>query len=108
MSISRPIALVFHREWLMSRFWQSASQCWQQQKARAIGLAVFLVVLVLLQLLVQLFLNLWNRNFFDALGRKDVSAKRALLRDSSRRSTALLIPMQNTVPDLFGGFGKPK
>ena len=71
MGISRPIALIFHRKWLLSRFWRSASQCWQQQKARAIGLAVFLVVLVLLQLLVQLLLNLWNRNFFDALGRKD-------------------------------------
>jgi vitamin B12/bleomycin/antimicrobial peptide transport system ATP-binding/permease protein len=71
MSISRPIALIFRRKWLLSRFWRSASQCWQLQKARAIGLAVFLVVLVLLQLLVQLLLNLWNRNFFDALGRKD-------------------------------------
>jgi vitamin B12/bleomycin/antimicrobial peptide transport system ATP-binding/permease protein len=71
MSISRPIALVFRRKWLLSRFWRSASQCWQQQKARAIGLAIFLVVLVLLQLLVQLLLNLWNRNFFDALGRRD-------------------------------------
>src|SRR3974377_565854 len=71
MSVSRPIALVFGRKWLLSRFWRSALQCWQQQKARAIGLAVFLVVLVLLQLLVQLLLNLWNRNFFDAVGRKD-------------------------------------
>jgi len=35
------------------------------------GLALFLVGLVLLQLLTQVFLNLWNRNFFDALGRKD-------------------------------------
>lgn len=71
MRLSRPIALVFRRKWLLSRFWRSASQCWQQQKARAIGLAVLLVVLALLQLLVQLLLNLWNRNFFDALGRKD-------------------------------------
>lgn len=71
MSISRSIALIFRRKWLLSRFWRSASQCWQLQKARAIGLAVFLVVLVLLQLLVQLLLNLWNRNFFDALERKD-------------------------------------
>lgn len=35
------------------------------------GLAVFLVSVVLLQLLVQVLLNLWNRNFFDALERKD-------------------------------------
>ncbi len=71
MSISRPIALVFRRKWLLSRFWRSASQCWQQQKPRAIGLTAFLVLLVLLQLLVQLLLNVWNRNFFDALARKD-------------------------------------
>jgi len=32
---------------------------------------VFLVGVVLLQLLVQVLLNLWNRNFFDALERKD-------------------------------------
>ncbi len=71
MGISRPIPLVFGRKWLLSRFWRSALQCWRQQKARAIGLALFLIGLVVLQLIVQLWLNLWNRNFFDALGRKD-------------------------------------
>ncbi len=34
-------------------------------------LAVFLIAVVVLQLLVQVLLNLWNRNFFDALERKD-------------------------------------
>jgi ABC-type uncharacterized transport system fused permease/ATPase subunit len=36
-------------------------------------LTVFLVLIVLLQLLVQYLLNFWNRNFFDALGRRDAS-----------------------------------
>ena len=35
------------------------------------GLAIFLIAVVLLQLLVQVSLNLWNRHFFDALERKD-------------------------------------
>ena len=30
-------------------------------------LAIFLIAVVLLQLLVQVALNLWNRHFFDAL-----------------------------------------
>lgn len=37
----------------------------------ALGLASFLILVVLLQLLLQVLLNLWNRNFFDALARKD-------------------------------------
>lgn len=71
MRISQPNGLAAHRKQLLVRFWLSASQFWRQEKARAIGLTVFLVGLLLLQLLVQLLLNLWNRNFFDALGRKD-------------------------------------
>lgn len=59
------------RRKLLARFWQSASQFWREETARVAGLAVFLVGVVLLQLLTQVLLNLWNRNFFDALGRKD-------------------------------------
>ncbi len=59
------------RKKLLARFWQSASQFWRKETAWVAGLAVFLVALVLLQLLTQVLLNLWNRNFFDALGRKD-------------------------------------
>ena len=55
----------------MARFWQSASQFWREEKAWAWVLTVFLIGVVLLQLLVQVLLNLWNRNFFDALDRKD-------------------------------------
>jgi ABC-type uncharacterized transport system fused permease/ATPase subunit len=36
-----------------------------------IGLAIFLIAIVLLQLLIQVLLNLWNRHFFDALERRD-------------------------------------
>jgi len=54
---------------LTSRFWHAASPFWRTDKAW--GLAIFLLLIVLLQLLVQVLLNLWNRNFFDALARKD-------------------------------------
>jgi ABC-type uncharacterized transport system fused permease/ATPase subunit len=59
---------------LMARFWQSASQFWRQERPRAATLAVFLIALVLLQLLAQFLLNRWNRDFFNALERKDGSA----------------------------------
>jgi putative ATP-binding cassette transporter len=59
---------------VLTRFWQSASQFWREEKAWVGGLTVFLIAVVLLQLLLQLLLNLWNRNFFDALERKDGQA----------------------------------
>lgn len=54
----------------MARFWLAASQAWHQETGRTVTLAAFLVIVVLLQLLVQILLNLWNRDFFDALGRR--------------------------------------
>jgi vitamin B12/bleomycin/antimicrobial peptide transport system ATP-binding/permease protein len=71
MRISQPNGLASDRKQLLIRFWLSASRFWWEEKARAIGLTIFLIGLLLLQLAVQLLLNLWNRNFFDALGRKD-------------------------------------
>jgi vitamin B12/bleomycin/antimicrobial peptide transport system ATP-binding/permease protein len=56
---------------LFARFLRSAEEVWRAKRALFASLAVFLVVVVLLQLLVQVLLNLWNRNFFDALERKD-------------------------------------
>lgn len=56
---------------LLARFWKAALQVRQTRKMWAFGLAGFLIVVVLLQLLLQVLLNLWNRDFFDALGRKD-------------------------------------
>ena len=57
---------------LLSRFWQSASVYWRGRSGwRAWLLVALLVAIVLLQLLVQYRLNYWNRDFFDAIGRKD-------------------------------------
>lgn len=63
------------RRGLLPRFWQSASSFWSGRWAYvAWGLTLFLVLIVLLQLLVQFLLNLWNRQFFDALERRDAAA----------------------------------
>jgi len=60
---------------LFARFWQTASRFWFGRWAKvAWGLTVILMLVVLAQLLVQLLLNLWNRNFFDAVERRDASA----------------------------------
>jgi ABC-type uncharacterized transport system fused permease/ATPase subunit len=74
MRLFHQIALILDQKHLLARFWQSASQFWRAKKAWVAFLAVFLVVVVLLQLLVQVLLNLWNRSFFDALERKDAQA----------------------------------
>lgn len=59
---------------LFARFWRSASRFWTGRSAAgAWSLTVFLVLIVLLQLLVQYLLNLWNRHFFDALQARDVA-----------------------------------
>lgn len=58
------------RKSLSSRFWQSASGFWRGS-LRIWGLVALLVIIVLLSLLVQYRLNIWNRDFFDALERKD-------------------------------------
>lgn len=57
---------------LLSRFWRSASGYWRGASAwRAWLLVAVLIATVLLQLLTQYALNYWNRDFFDAIGRKD-------------------------------------
>jgi putative ATP-binding cassette transporter len=57
---------------LLSRFWQSASGFWRGPGAwRAWLLVAVLIATVLLQLLTQYALNYWNRDFFNAIGRKD-------------------------------------
>src|SRR5450755_3010224 len=57
---------------LISRFWQSASGFWRGRSAwRAWLLVVLLIATVLLQLLTQYWLNFWNRDFFNAIERKD-------------------------------------
>jgi putative ATP-binding cassette transporter len=57
---------------LIARFWQSAAGFWRGKLAwRAWLLIGLLIATVLLQLLVQYRLNFWNRDFFNAIERKD-------------------------------------
>lgn len=68
------ISQILDEQRLLARFWQAALQVWQANKAWVAIIASFLIVVVLLQLLLQVELNLWNRRFFDALERKDAGA----------------------------------
>jgi putative ATP-binding cassette transporter len=57
---------------LIRRYWQAASGFWSDANAwRAWLLGAALTTGVLLMLLLQYRLNYWNRDFFNALGRKD-------------------------------------
>ncbi len=59
---------------LHARFWRSAATFWTGRWARcAWGLTILLIAFAVLQLLVQYRLNIWNRNFFDALERRDAA-----------------------------------
>jgi vitamin B12/bleomycin/antimicrobial peptide transport system ATP-binding/permease protein len=59
---------------LLSRFWRSASGFWRGRSAwRGWLLVVLLIATVLLQLWTQYGLNFWNRDFFNAIGRKDAA-----------------------------------
>ena len=59
---------------LLARFWQSASGYWRGRSAwRAWFLAFLLIANVLLQLLTQYGINFWNRDFFNAIGRRDAA-----------------------------------
>lgn len=55
----------------LRRFWQTARSFWHG--GRAWALIALLVICVVLQLAVQYRLNLWNRDFFDALEARDGS-----------------------------------
>lgn len=58
----------------LRRFWQSARHFWHGPTARlAWGLIATLVVITVLQLLVQYRLNIWNRDFFNALEFRDAA-----------------------------------
>jgi ABC-type uncharacterized transport system fused permease/ATPase subunit len=59
-----------HRQWL--RFWESAFGFWRRPSAWRIWLlSGSLVAIVIVQLYVQYQFNYWNRDFFDALERRD-------------------------------------
>jgi putative ATP-binding cassette transporter len=59
---------------LFWRFWACASGFWERKHARVSWLLTFaLVALALGQIAVQYRLNYWNRDFFNALGRRDAA-----------------------------------
>ena len=63
------------RRYLLRRFWASGLGFWRRGgKRKAWLLIVGLVVVVLVNLVVQYGINVWNRNFFDALEKKDAAA----------------------------------
>lgn len=64
-----------HRTRLFLRFWASASGFWKGNSAGpSWSLTVALIAIVLAQLMVQYKLNYWNRDFFNALERRDGAA----------------------------------
>jgi putative ATP-binding cassette transporter len=69
VSDAGPPALVRNRRHRpLRRFWHSARGFWRGPTARlAWGLIALLIVITVLQLLVHYRLNLWNRDFFNAL-----------------------------------------
>src|SRR5258708_33965842 len=59
---------------LFSRFWSCASGFWERKHARVSWpLTAVLVAIALAQIAVQYRLNYWNRDFFNALERRDAA-----------------------------------
>jgi vitamin B12/bleomycin/antimicrobial peptide transport system ATP-binding/permease protein len=73
MQFFHPLTLIGDHQ-LFARFWRSASIFWRTRRAWVASLVIFMIAIVLLQLLVQVLLNVWNRNFFNALEQKDAHA----------------------------------
>src|SRR5262245_46185808 len=61
------------RQLLLRRFWQSAFGFWSKTRGerRAWFLTGLLLVLILLNLAASLGMNIWNREIFDALEKRD-------------------------------------
>jgi putative ATP-binding cassette transporter len=55
------------------RFWVEASGFWRKQPATSWLLTIGMVALTLTQIAVQYRLNYWNRDFFNALERRDAA-----------------------------------
>jgi putative ATP-binding cassette transporter len=71
-SMLKPTYLAPNEKVLLARFWRSAAGYWRGPAAwRAWLLAAVLIATVLLQLVTQYALNYWNRDFFNAIGRRD-------------------------------------
>ncbi|NIX76807.1 ABC transporter ATP-binding protein/permease [Microvirga terricola] len=63
------------RRQLFGRFWRTASGFWTGQSRReAWFLTLTLLAIILCQLFVQIRLNIWNRDIFDALDKRDFEA----------------------------------
>lgn len=61
------------RRVLFARFWRSASQFWtKQSKKEAWFLTLALLSFILGQIFIQYRLNVWNKNIFDALEKKQI------------------------------------
>jgi putative ATP-binding cassette transporter len=73
--MTRPIHIPGTEQRLIRRFWQSASGFWRGPSAwRVWLLTMLLFTVVVLQLLIQFWLNYWNRDFFNAIQQKDTVA----------------------------------
>ena len=72
----------------LTGFWRLSRQFWFGGGVRVTGLIVTLIAVVLLQLLVQFYLNLWNRHFFDALERRNAAVLWAQLMHHDMRAEA--------------------
>jgi vitamin B12/bleomycin/antimicrobial peptide transport system ATP-binding/permease protein len=67
------------RRGLFSRFWRSGFGFWRGSSLRLSWfLTAALILVILLQLFVQYRLNVWNRDLFNALERKDIEAVSSL------------------------------
>lgn len=59
---------------LLGRFWRSASGFWRGRSSwRPWLLVALMIATAILQLVTQYGLNFWNRDFFNAIGRKDAA-----------------------------------
>lgn len=75
MSTFHQIILAPETKNLFVRFWRSASGFWCDSSRSLIwGIMALLLLIVLLDLLVKYLLNIWTRDFFNALARRDAAA----------------------------------
>ena len=82
-SMLKPTYLAPGERELLRRFWKAASGFWKGGRAwKAWLVSAALIATVLLQLLTQYKINFWNRDFFDAVGRRElVAGDEAVLAD---------------------------
>ena len=63
------------KDYLLTRFWISARGFWGKNGDRLAGLfAVGLLMLIVLNVGVQYGINVWNREIFDALEKRDAAS----------------------------------